>query len=223
MSSEDTTGQEGSTRQDSTWQEEATAPERVVIRDKRRLDPDSGEVRPEVPMSSAEVLGGEVSADLAAIQAELTADLQRLTAEYANYRKRVERDRIQVLELATAGLLESLLPLLDSIELARQHGDLEGAFKGVGEGLEQVADKHGLERYGAKGDVFDPLVHHALVQAPEDPEASVTVVAEVLQPGWRLRSGRVLRPAGVAVAEPGGAAENADVPSDAEQPNDPAN
>ena len=185
-------------------------PERVVIRDKRRLDPDSGEVRSTEPADvEPEVLEGQA---ISSREDELLSDLQRVTAEYANYRKRVERDRVAMVELATAGLLESLLPLLDSIELARQHGDLDGAFKGVGEGLEQVADKYGLVRYGAKGDVFDPSVHHALVQAPADPEASVTVVAEVLQPGWRLKAGRVLRPAGVAVADPGAPAEVVDVP-----------
>jgi molecular chaperone GrpE len=186
-------------------------PERVVIRDKRRLDPDSGEVR--TPAGEPEVLEGQA---ISSREEELLSDLQRVTAEYANYRKRVDRDRITVLEMATAGFLESLLPLLDSIELARQHGDLDGAFKSVGEGLEQLADKHGLIRYGAKGDVFDPSVHHALVHAPEDPDATVAVVAEVLQPGWRLRSGRVLRPAGVAVADPGGAPESVDVPTDPE-------
>jgi molecular chaperone GrpE len=172
-------------------------PEPIVVTDKRRLDPDTGELRqlptePESPEPQA-IPDREV---------ELLADLQRITAEYANYRKRVDRDRVLVVESAVAGVLESLLPLLDSVELARQHGDLEGAFKGVGEGLEQVAEKLGLERYGDRGDVFDPAVHHALVHAPEDPEATETVVAEVLQPGWRLSSGRVLRPAGVAVSDP---------------------
>jgi molecular chaperone GrpE len=173
-------------------------PERVVIRDKRRLDPESGEVREVLVPEPAPVAEQAVPSR----DDELLADLQRVTAEYANYRKRVDRDRLSMVEMATASLLESLLPLLDSIELARQHGDLEGAFKGVGEGLEQLTERHGLERYGAKGDVFDPSVHHALVHAAEDPEATVTVVAEVLQPGWRLRSGRVLRPAGVAVSDP---------------------
>jgi molecular chaperone GrpE len=174
--------------------------EPVVIRDKRRLDPESGEVRPEAAAPEPPEVS-EPDAD--AVRAELTADLQRLSAEYANYRKRVDRDRVLVLEMATAGFLEGLLPLLDSVELARQHGDLEGAFKGVGEGLEQLAEKHGLESYGAQGDPFDPAIHNALMQAPEDPAASVATVAQVLQPGWRLRSGRVLRPAGVAVADPG--------------------
>jgi molecular chaperone GrpE len=189
------------------------AAEPLVVHDKRRLDPETGAVRSpgagSAPAPGADAVEQELasglSADLAAVQAELTADLQRLTAEYANYRKRVERDRVAVFEMATAGLLESLLPLLDNIELARRHGDLEGAFKGVGEGLEQLADKHGLERYGAKGEAFDPAVHHALVQAPPVDGVPEAVVAEVLQPGWRLRSGRILRPAGVAVSEPGAA------------------
>ncbi|MCU1587748.1 MAG: GrpE protein [Frankiales bacterium] len=184
--------------------EDGTAPpsEPVVIRDKRRLDPESGLVRPDAAVPEE---GAAPEPDAEAVRAELTADLQRLSAEYANYRKRVERDRVLVLEMATAGFLEALLPLLDSVELARQHGDLDGAFKGVGEGLEQLADRHGLERYAAEGDAFDPAIHNALMQAPEDPAASVATVAQVLQPGWRLRSGRVLRPAGVAVAEPGAA------------------
>jgi molecular chaperone GrpE len=183
--------------------------ERVVVRDKRRLDPDSGEVRatPEGEAPEPE----EATPDPVA---ELTEQLQRTAAEYANYRKRVDRDRVLVLEMATAGFLENLLPLLDSIELARQHGDLEGAFKGVGEGLEQLAEKNGLERFGAVGDAFDPAFHNALMQAPEDPGATAPTVAQVLQPGWRLRSGRVLRPAGVAVAEAAAAASDVQEPEE---------
>ena len=167
----------------------------IVVHDKRRIDPETGELREPSPEKPAEPVVPDR-------EAELLADLQRVTAEYANYRKRVDRDRVLVVESAVAGVLESLLPLLDSVELARQHGDLEGAFKGVGEGLEQVAEKLGLERFGAKGELFDPAVHHALVHTPEDPEVPETVIAEVLQPGWRLASGRVLRPAGVAVSDP---------------------
>jgi molecular chaperone GrpE len=178
--------------------------EPIHVVDKRRIDPETGTLR-EAPLAEGVVEGvvEEPVPEGPSREEELLADLQRVSAEYANYRKRVDRDRVSVIEMANLGLLESLMPLLDNIELARQHGDLDGAFKGVGESLEQLADKHGLERYGAKGEPFDPAVHHALVQAPEDPEATVTVVAEVLQPGWRLRSGRVLRPTGVAVSEPG--------------------
>jgi molecular chaperone GrpE len=175
--------------------------EPIVVTDKRRLDPETGEVRPEAAAPAEAPAPQAVSAR----EDELLADLQRVTAEYANYRRRVDRDRASVVEHATLGLLESLLPLLDAVELARQHGDLEGAFKAVGEGLEQVAERQGLQRVGAKGDPFDPTVHHALVHAPEDPTVDFPVVAEVLQPGWRLASGRVLRPAGVVVAEPAAA------------------
>ncbi len=189
--------------------------EPIVVHDRRRIDPDSGAIRDVTVEPTAGELPPEPDAPSASREDELLGDLQRVTAEYANYRKRVDRDRVVVVERATAGLLESLLPLLDNVELARRHGDLHGAFKGVGEGLEQLADRQGLERYGEKGDPFDPAVHHALVQASEDPAAVVTVVAEVLQPGWRLRSGRILRPAGVAVSEPAAVAQSLDVPGDA--------
>ena len=187
-------------------------PDRVVVRDKRRIDPTTGAAReaaatpPPAPGEPA----GEAGADRVA---ELTSDLQRLSAEYANYRKRVERDRAAVLELATVRVLSELLPLLDDVDRARAHGDLTGGFKGVGEGLEAVTVKLGLERYGAVGEPFDPQVHEAVMQAEPDPAASVAVCAQVLQPGFRV-NGRVLRPARVAVAEPAAdrAAEPAGVP-----------
>jgi len=181
-------------------------PERVVVRDKRRLDPQSGELRePAAEPPPAPEAGQPAEQD--GQVAELTADLQRLSAEYANYRKRVERDRVAVVEMATAGLLGELLPLLDDVERARTHGDLTGAFKGVGEGLEALVAKLGLERFGAVGEPFDPAVHEALMQAEPDPSATVATCAMVLQPGFRLAGGRVLRPARVAVAEPGAQAE----------------
>jgi molecular chaperone GrpE len=201
-------------------------PDRVVVRDKRRLDPETGEVR------AAHVHEGSVVSDPAAPAeepagpfagddrvAELTADLQRVSAEYANYRKRVDRDRTLVVEMATAGLLNELLPLLDDVDRARQHGDLDGAFKSVGEGIEAVATKLGLERFGEIGEPFDPAIHEALMAAEPNPEATVATCAQVLQPGYRLVSGRVLRPARVAVAEPAGTAEpvDSDVPETPEQ------
>lgn len=182
-------------------------PEQVVVRDKRRLDPDSGAVRePGVAFSDAATAGAEHVVDAPAEPdrvAELTADLQRVSAEYANYRKRVERDRVAVVEMATAGVLSGLLPVLDDIERARQHGDLSGGFAAVGEALEALTAKLGLERFGAPGEAFDPAVHEALMQAEPDPSATVPVCAAVLQPGYRLTGGRVLRPARVSVAEPG--------------------
>jgi molecular chaperone GrpE len=200
-------------------------PERVVVRDKRRLDPDSGALR-EQPAGSGEAAaeGGSAAPDPAAPDApaydgdagsagaegatadervaELTADLQRVTAEYANYRKRVERDRLAVVEQAVGTLLSELLPLLDDVDRARQHDDLTGAFKGVGEALEAVVAKLGLERFGEPGEPFDPAVHEALMQAEPDPSSTVATCAQVLQPGYRVGA-RVLRPARVSVAEPG--------------------
>jgi molecular chaperone GrpE len=186
-------------------------PDRVVVRDKRRIDPVSGEVREPGATASVvdgsvavegEAAGDESAADLDTAAAELTADLQRVSAEYANYRKRVDRDRALVAEMATAGLLSELLPLLDDVERARQHGDLDGAFKSVGEGIEAVASKLGLERYGDAGEPFDPAIHEALMTAEPTSDSDVPVCAQVLQPGYRLASGRVLRPARVAVSEP---------------------
>jgi len=193
---------------------EGVDPDRVIVRDKRRIDPDSGALRePATPApAAADEEGDELSADLQRVTAELTSDLQRVSAEYANYRKRVDRDRALVAELATVGLLTDLLPLLDDVDRARHHGDLDGAFKSVGEGIEAVAAKLGVERFGAAGDPFDPAVHEALMQAEPNPDATVATCAQVLQPGYRLASGRVLRPARVAVAEPGAA-----TPSPADQ------
>ena len=173
-------------------------PDQVVVRDKRRLDPESGALRTSAP--APEQGAGPAAGDAApaAVEpdrvAELTADLQRLSAEYANYRKRVERDRVAVVEMATAGLLAGLLPVLDDVDRARQHGDLTGAFQAVGEALEALTAKLGLERFGEPGEPFDPSVHEALMQAEPDPAATVAVCAQVLQAGYRLRGGRVLRP-----------------------------
>ena len=197
----------------SSAERDTDAPERVVIRDRRRLDPESGTVREPGAATEAAPAADEpvdVASDVPASPeadrvAELTADLQRVSAEYANYRKRVERDRVAVVEMATAGVLSGLLPVLDDIERARQHGDLTGGFAAVGDALEALTTKLGLERFGAAGEPFDPSVHEALMQAEPDPSATVSVCAAVLQPGYRLTGGRVLRPARVSVAEPGAA------------------
>jgi molecular chaperone GrpE len=181
------------------------------FQDKRRIDPETGEVRePSAPAPDPEadqfeqiVEGLEVESDLAAIDAqvtELTADLQRVHAEYANYRRRVERDRETVKDLAVGAALGELLPVLDDIGRAREHGDLEGAFKSVAESLESTVARLGLEKYGAAGDPFDPTVHEAISHAHSDEVEGPTCVS-VFQPGYRY-AGKVLRPAIVAVAEP---------------------
>ena len=182
-----------------------------VVRDKRRIDPVTGELRepaasqpapaaPEVPDSPADGLGDDVAAELSRQVAERTADLQRLQAEYANYRRRVERDREVIRETAVANVLTNLLPVLDDIGRAREHGELEGGFKSVGEALEATVEKLGLERFGTPGDPFDPTVHEALTHAHSDDVTEATAV-EVFQPGYRIGD-RVVRPARVAVAEP---------------------
>ena len=178
------------------------------VTDRRRVDPESGEVRqPAGPAGAPDPLLEEaVEAALVDIEvteveaklAELTGDLQRVHAEYANYRKRVERDRELIRQTAVGGVLSELVPVLDDIERARQHGELEGAFKTVGESLESTVSRLGLERFGAAGEPFDPNIHEALTHEATD-EATVPTVVSVYQPGYRFAD-RVLRPARVAVA-----------------------
>ena len=155
---------------------------------------------PVIPDSPADGLGDDVADELSRQIAERTADLQRLQAEYANYRRRVERDREVIRETAVANVLTNLLPVLDDIGRAREHGELEGGFKSVGEALEATVEKLGLERFGTAGDPFDPTVHEALTHAHSADVAEPTCV-EVFQPGYRLGD-RVVRPARVAVADP---------------------
>lgn len=139
-------------------------------------------------------------AALTAQLAERTADLQRIQAEYANYRKRVERDRMAVREQALANVLSSLLPVLDDIGRAREHGELTGGFKSVGESLETTAAKLGLESFGDAGEPFDPRIHEALTHT-YSPDVTEPTAVHILQPGYRVGD-RIVRPARVAVAEP---------------------
>jgi len=143
---------------------------------------------------------GKRAADLEAQLAERTADLQRLQAEYANYRKRVDRDRVAVREQAVAGTLAGLLPVLDAIDQAREHGELSGGFKSVADSLQSATSRLGLVTYGEKGDPFDPKIHEALTSSYSSDVAEDTCV-EILQPGYKVGD-RILRPARVAVAEP---------------------
>ena len=223
--------------------------ERVVVTDRRRIDPTTGEVRspsaagpgtapgsaggpgpagPAGPAGSrgtagtagtagvsgvrapgAESAGADQS--LAAQLAERTADLQRVTAEYANYRKRVDRDRQAVVETATGAVLATLLPVLDDIDRARQHGDLTGAFKAVADQLEATLEKLGLQAYGAEGDRFDPKLHEAVAHQVS-PDVTEPTCVSVLRRGYRFGE-RLLRAPLVAVAEPApsGAAESGDL------------
>jgi len=174
-----------------------------TVTDKRRIDPETGAVRESAPSPAAGDEGAVVEADVIAAEAavaELTADLQRVHAEYANYRKRVERDRETVKDLAVGAAVAELLPVLDDIGRAREHGDLEGAFKSVAESLESTVARIGLEKYGEAGDPFDPTVHEAISHSHSADVAGPTCV-QVFQPGYRY-AGKVLRAAIVAVADP---------------------
>jgi len=134
--------------------------------------------------------------------AERTADLQRLQAEYVNYKRRVDRDRDLVRQNATYGALSSLLPVLDDIDRARDHGELEGGFKAVADSLERIVSGLGLTKFGAPGEPFDPNVHEALAHG-HSPDVSETVVEHLAQAGYRIGD-RVVRAAKVTVLDPEG-------------------
>jgi molecular chaperone GrpE len=132
--------------------------------------------------------------------ATLTSDLQRLQAEYANYKKRVERDRAVAHESAVGAVLTELLALLDDVDRAEQHGELSGGFKAVADQLNSIVSRIGLEKYGTEGEAFDPQVHEALMH-DESADVAVPTASKILQPGYKFKE-RVLRPARVAVTDP---------------------
>jgi len=185
--------------------------ERVVVRDRRRIDPVTGEVRPsddataDGPADTGRAADGGApdgaAAELAAQLEERTADLQRLSAEYANYRRRVDRDREAVLVNARAQFVGELLTILDDVERAGAHGDLTGPFKSMADKLVSVVQKLGLEPFGVEGEPFDPSVHEAVQHESSDATGpTVTVLAHVLRRGYRIGD-RVLRPAMVGVVD----------------------
>jgi molecular chaperone GrpE len=209
---------------------------RVVIRDKRRIDPNSGTVRvpagdqpagttpadpspadrssdgtvreeqmsehetpvaeEPAPTPSAPTADGDVEKQLA----ERTEDLQRVTAEYANYRRRVDRDRSLVVDQAAERFALQLFPIVDDIERARDHGDLTGAFKVVADRVLGLLDGLGVTAFGVAGDPFDPALHEAVIHDTSS-DVSVPTATTVLRPGFR-RGDRVLRTAMVAVSDP---------------------
>jgi molecular chaperone GrpE len=138
---------------------------------------------------------------LKALVAERTNDLQRLHAEYANYKKRVDRDRALSRAAGIEAVILDLLPILDSIEAAREHDELVGGFKLVAEEFEKTASKYGLETFGEVGELFDPQIHEALMALPMEGELAGPTVSAVMQRGVRLNE-RVIRPARVGVADP---------------------
>ncbi|HEX6683934.1 MAG TPA: nucleotide exchange factor GrpE [Candidatus Limnocylindrales bacterium] len=158
------------------------------------VPPEAAEPEGEAKTDSAEL------GELRTVLDERTADLQRVTAEYANYRKRVERDRTQAAELAVGMVLTALLPVLDDIDRARDHGDLNGPFASVAEQLTTVTTKFGLTAFGAKGDSFDPNRHEAVAHLTSSEVTEPTCI-DVMRRGYLLGE-RLLRPAMVAVADP---------------------
>ena len=155
------------------------------------------------PAAEAPVEAGEISdrvRELEQALVERTADLQRLQAEYVNYKRRVDRDRAAVRASGIESVLRDLLSVLDDIRSAREHEELTGGFKAVAEEIERIATKHGLEAFGTPGDRFDPHIHEALLHSHAANIDGPTCV-EILQPGYRIGE-RILRPARVAVAEP---------------------
>lgn len=132
--------------------------------------------------------------------AALTADLQRLQAEYANYRKRVERDRAVAHELAIGSVLTELLAILDDIDRAAEHNELTGGFKAVADQMSAITNRFGLEKYGTEGDAFDPQIHEALLH-DTSADVKVSTASKILQSGYKYKE-RILRPARVAVTDP---------------------
>jgi molecular chaperone GrpE len=201
-----------------------------VIKDNRRIDPLTGQVRephggaagpaggaspfpggsgpgaqdPKNPANASQPLSVDLTAaelDLARQEAaERTADLQRVTAEYANYRKRVDRDREVVIATAKAAVVSDMLPVLDDLDRARQHGDLVGSFGAVADKLVGALTKLGLTPVGEVGEHFDPAVHEA-VQFGTSPDVTEPTVTAVFRPGYRFGD-RLIRPAVVVVTGP---------------------
>lgn len=194
-----------------------------VVRDKRRIDPETGNLRESAehsappaggaaagmpgtpgaqsPRDPSDLIGPSAQeALLTEALAERTADLQRLQAEYVNYKRRVDRDREANREVVIGTVLTELLQTLDDIGRAREAGELEGAFKAVAESVERVTEKLGLVKFGEVGDTFDPRIHEALLHNYSD-EVDGPTATLVMQPGYRLGE-RILRAARVAVSEP---------------------
>ena len=184
--------------------------DRVIIRDNRKIDPVTGEARK--PEPKVDAAGGESGALApepaegpmveAALLDERTRDLQRVQAEYANYRKRADRDRLAAGEIATGRVLTELLPILDDLDRAREHGDLTGALKAIADKLDGVTAKLGLEGFGDEGDPFDPIVHEAVMH-DESAEVDEPTCTKILRKGYR-HGERLLRPAMVGVTDPSG-------------------
>ena len=155
---------------------------------------------PSSTTEEAEELEDELTVAQRAV-AELTGDLQRLQAEFVNYKRRVERDRELVRQNATYAALSPIVEVLDTVDRAREHGDLDPGFQAVAEQLERTVQRLGLTKFGAVGDAFDPTIHEALSHVGEDPEVEVTTCKVIAKAGYRIGD-RVVRAAQVLVVDP---------------------
>ena len=149
--------------------------------------------------NSEEVVSDEAVAEVVDPVTALTEDLQRLQAEFANYRKRIERDRSLASDLAISSVLFEFLAILDDLDRAESHGELSGGFKAVSEQINATMAKLGLEKYGSAPEAFDPNIHEALLHETSS-EVRETTVSKILQPGYKYKE-RILRPARVVVTD----------------------
>lgn len=166
---------------------------------------------PEAPEAAAEPAAPE-GPTLEEQLAERTADVQRVQAEFINYKRRVEADRVRAIETGKQQVLSELLTVLDDLGRAEEHGELTGGFKAVADQLRSTLAKFDLESFGEVGEPFDPNLHEAVFHAGEDPEVTVQSIAQVMRTGYRMGD-RVLRPAVVGVVDPGVAAEATEQPT----------
>ena len=150
--------------------------------------------------NSEEVVSDEAVVEVIDPVTALTEDLQRLQAEFANYRKRIERDRSLASDLAISSVLFEFLAILDDLDRAESHGELSGGFKAVAEQINATMTKLGLEKYGSAPEAFDPNIHEALLHETSS-EVRETTVSKILQPGYKYKE-RILRPARVVVTDP---------------------
>jgi molecular chaperone GrpE len=150
--------------------------------------------------TTSEVVTEEAATESVDPVAALTEDLQRLQAEYANYRKRVERDRALSAEVAISSVLLEFLAILDDLDRAAAHNELSGGFKAVADQVIATTSKLGLEKFGDAPSAFDPNIHDALMHETSA-EVSETTVTKILQPGYKYKE-RILRPARVVVTDP---------------------
>lgn len=153
------------------------------------------------PLEPQDVVDAETGPSADEQLVERTADLQRLQAEFLNYKRRVDRDRALISDNATYKVLEPIIEVLDTIDRAREHGELDGGFKAVAEQLERIVAGLGLARFGRPGDAFDPTVHEALSHLGTDPDVEVITAKVVAKAGYKI-NGRVVRAAQVLVVDP---------------------